>query len=491
MKMSLSKVVILVSLILTTTACAQQEGLSFNFFGGGARSEGMGQAFIAVSNDGTAGGWNPAGLYIHEQTLMTFSYGFLLPRGKYDYYNEGSLLTSLDHSGDYGSINCWNLVSPIRIKNHHFVFGLSYTRNFDTYNKFAENLLYERLGYGPEPNATYDRHGGINTISLSLGTRVYEQFSMGLSGNIYVGKAVTEESRYLRAVDSTDANDPVYYRSNINVVDSTAYSGFNLTFGLLYSSESFRAGLTFKSPFNLKGESDSTMTWISTYGTEGKSSPYNGENPDYGMFVTQTVFVDNMTSKTEIPMIIGTGFAFNIKENWLLSTDIEYRGFSGNMIKHLDSLLLTAGGETIEFFSDFDPNWSNVWQFRIGTEYLFDTPVGIIPLRLGYRNESLPEGNISNVDVIFRGDKETSEASDDPGDSTRTFYSFTYDQNKISGFSMAFGTGFHWEQVQLDIAYTYSKYDQEIYEVIDDESVFKGKNNWKNHHLNLTFTGYF
>ncbi len=478
MKLSLSKVVILVFLILTTTACAQHEGLSFNFFGGGARSEGMGQAFIAISDDGTAGGWNPAGMYVHEQTLMTFSYGFLLPRGQYDYYNEGSLLTTLDHTGDYGAIDCWNLISPMRIKNHHFVLGLSYTRNFETYYKFAENLLFERLGYGPEPNASLDKHGGINAINLSLGTRIYEQLSFGVSGNIYVGKIVTEENRFLRAIDTSDIV-PVVYESNISVIDSTRYSGFNATIGFLYAAESFRGGLTIRTPFNLKGESDSTMTWISTQ----NGAPLV-HNTIFGMFISDTVYVDNMTSRIEIPLLIGMGMAYNLKDNWLLSADLEYRGFSGKKVKRLHSLLLTAGGESIEFFSDFDPNWSNVWQFRIGTEYNLETAAGVVPIRFGFRNESFPEGNISRIDVIYEGPKGTSTTND----STRIFYDFTYDQEKVSGYSMAFGSGIHWEQIQLDFAYTYTKYEQEIF---DDGNVLRGKNSWKNHHLNFTFTGRF
>ena len=59
MKLSLFKVSILFALILATTANGQPQGLTFDYFGGGARSEGMGQAFLGVSDDGTAGSWNP------------------------------------------------------------------------------------------------------------------------------------------------------------------------------------------------------------------------------------------------------------------------------------------------------------------------------------------------------------------------------------------------------------------------------------------------
>src|SRR5262245_10423641 len=41
---------------------AEGQGISLNRPGSGARAAGMGNAFIAVSDDGTAASWNPAGL---------------------------------------------------------------------------------------------------------------------------------------------------------------------------------------------------------------------------------------------------------------------------------------------------------------------------------------------------------------------------------------------------------------------------------------------
>src|SRR5687767_1453074 len=51
----------LLVLAASTTAFGQP-GLSLNRAGSGARAAGMGDAFIAVSDDGTAASWNPAGL---------------------------------------------------------------------------------------------------------------------------------------------------------------------------------------------------------------------------------------------------------------------------------------------------------------------------------------------------------------------------------------------------------------------------------------------
>ena len=254
-------------------------------------------------------------------------------------------------------------------------------------------------------------------------------------------------------------------RLSINIYDSSTYTGFNTTLGLLYTGDNLRAGLVLKTPFNLEGEADSTTVWLSTknglpYLTGGSDVYVDGlDTVSLHMFYTETAYVDDMTSQLEMPFIIGAGLAYNVRDNWLMSADVEYRAFHGKQIKLLDSLYLSADGDRTEFYTPFDPNWSDVWQFRLGTEYVFNAPFAQIPVRVGYRNEEFPEGSIRDVSIVYEGQK-------GPGannDSTRIFYRFDYDQNKVVGHSLALGFGFHFTQIMLDFAYTYSTYEQEIY----------------------------
>lgn len=479
MKLWLSKATVLFVLILTTTAYGQQQGLSFNFFGGGARSEGMGQAFLAISDDGTAGGWNPAGLNIQQKTLMVFSYGFLQPRGNFSFYDDERLFGTYDHGGSYGSLNYWNVLSPIRVKGHHVVLNLSYTRNFDIYYKFGENLFGDWSG--TKPNAFYERNGGVSSINVAMGTRIYKQLSFGIAGNIYNGKMVTDEKRFFERGIYTFFGQ-ADYRSNVEVIDSTGLSGFNTTIGFLYASGALRVGLVARTPFDLKGKSDTTHYVISTRnGVEIQQDDYYIDG--FKLFITDTVYVNNMTSKMQMPLMIGLGLGYNVSDNWLVAGDIEYKKFSGKKILNLENIQLTAGGESIETFEAHDPNWSDVIQLRLGSEYLLNSKFGQIPLRVGFRNEAFPEGNISNYSVVYEGPKGGSV-----NDSTRIFYLFNYDNKKTTGYSVALGTGIHWSQILLDVAYTYTTYKQEIH---SSENVLRSENDWKNHHLNLTFTGYF
>jgi opacity protein-like surface antigen len=491
MKLSLSKIAVILLVFLTTTAYAQYRGFSYNFYGGGARSEGMGQAFLAVSDDGSAGSWNPAGLYVHEKTLMQFSYGVLMPRGNEKYFlgSEspdpaviGPAYTKKDHQGEYPGIDYMAIISPLRIKGHHVVASMSFTQHFDTYNTFLENLLYDHLGWGPYPNAKIETHGSINSVNFAFGTRVYKQLSMGVSANIYYGKVVSEEYRYLRASVVDIDNITRVYRNGIRVIDSTDFTGFNATIGFLYAAEPIRAGLAVRLPFDLKGNTDSTIVSHATEGGVGGLSIPIQSTPYFSMFKSDTVYIDDMTSRYQMPFIVGFGVAYDISENWILAGDVEYRGFKGKKVKILDRLELTAGGERVEYFTDNDLNWSNVFQFRVGTEYRWETPVGIIPFRVGFRNEAFPDGNVSNIATIFEGEKGSSE-----NDSTRVFYVFDSNDDNITGFSMAVGIGIHWSQIQIDLAYTNTRYSQELYK----GDYLQLENKWNDHRLNVSFTGYF
>jgi long-subunit fatty acid transport protein len=426
----------------------------------------MGHAYLALANDVSAGNFNPAGLYVHERTIMAFDYGVLSPRGSYTYEALSSPL-EIKHTGNYAFLDYLGIVSQMRIKNHHFVFDLGYNRDFDTYYKFAEKL-YD----WSTPLTHVVRHGGISNVNLGFGTRLYRNLSFGLNCNIYVGKVVTEENRILYR-EEEDQGVIATAQALIDIYDSTAYSGFNTTLGFQYIfSDKLRGGLTFRTPFELHGKSDSTTYRLSTM----MGIPLD----EY----TDTSYVNAKTSRIQMPLMVGFGLAYNVAENFLVASDVEYRAFSGKKIKNLDSLFFTSGGERIEIFGTRDPNWSKVVQVRFGTEYVLKSKVGEIPLRAGFRNEAFPWGDISNYSIIYGKSTTTTPSLND---SLYVGYTFEYDTKKVTGTSFSIGTGIHWSQILIDVAYTYTSYKQEIYR--DDDLV--GKSDWKNHHLNFGFTGYF
>src|SRR5690348_13145069 len=63
------------ALLLAAGAPARAQNVSLNRAGSGARAAGMADAFIAVSDDGTAASWNPAGLAQLRQPEFSLVYG--------------------------------------------------------------------------------------------------------------------------------------------------------------------------------------------------------------------------------------------------------------------------------------------------------------------------------------------------------------------------------------------------------------------------------
>ncbi len=439
------------------------EAFYFDFSGGGARSEGMGKAFIGLSDDNSAGSWNPAGLYEIENPIMSISYGSLAPRGyTKSFITVNENVRQFDHTGSLGKISFASFVAPLRVKGHQFIGSFSYTRNFDQYQAFTRSdtgwvprslsvtvgdvtrTFSDSIYYSGNTNTNFE--GGLESINFSVGTRIYKKYTVGVALNVYTGHMVRDvfTSNFFddvhRSVIDTQIVDAIY---TTEVLDSNKFSGFNVTLGAKYNGEKFDAGLVIRTPFSLNVKTGRSYYLIATE---------NGLELNNG---TDTVYYDDLLAKYDIPLIVGMGLAYKVKDNLTLALDAEYRAFGSAKVKVRDSLFLDPGGENKEFFTEKDPEWNNVFTIRTGMEFMKESRIGTIPIRAGFGYVPLPFPSV-----------------DANGNTSST--------NSVS-FSL--GSGIWWSQIHLDWAYTYSTYSWER------SDVFEEKN--KDHHFNFTFTGYF
>ncbi|UCE25739.1 MAG: hypothetical protein JSU74_06765 [Candidatus Zixiibacteriota bacterium] len=451
MKGLLLKALVLL-LTLTSTVLGQY---SFDFLGGGARAEGMGKAYLAVSDDVNAGSWNPAGLYGIEKPVLGFSYNSLRPRGSANVIFPGSSLYT-EHSGSSNTLGAIAFAAPVRLKGHPFVGTVNYGRSFDIYGEFG----FELSGFGWWPtdrgprllwtntDISYQIDGGVDVLNFGFGTRFYKDISFGVAANVYSGKAleqrvtydITEEYPY---TDSLQITTGELVRT---VVDTLKFSGVNFTVGFKYSGEKTNAALVVKTPFTLNVKFDSLYYQLGYI---------NGMIVDDG---TDTVYFMNNLVKYDMPWIVGVGLARKIKDNFLVALDAELRAFKGGKVKVRESLTINPGGGNIEEFLEIDPRWENVFTMRFGGEYLFRTGLGEVPLRLG--------GGFCPV---------PNPQTDAAGETANP-----------TSYSMSLGTGIHWSQISFDIAYSVSTMDSHVY---DGYGTFDFTD--RNHHLNFSFTGIF
>lgn len=448
------------------------ESFYFDFSGAGARAKAMGNAFLGVSNDVTGASWNPAGVYALDKPTLGISYSSNAPRGStssnifipgLEPLFKGSFDSELDHTGTFGNVSAINFVAPIRISGHQFVGSFNFFRNYDEYQNFDLNFSEPLSSFRLDDNgslyldtltefATFDTKlfGGLNTVSFSIGTRLYKNWSFGISTNIYTG--VIERITNLHSlIDSVPVDfnfQEGTFEQRINSIDTNKFSGANFTIGAKYNGEKLSVGLIIRTPFSLK-----VIKGISQYSFE----TINGLTR-----FSDTTFVDDLLIKYEMPLMMGIGFGYQLSENTLLALDIEYRGYSSTQIKTRDSLEINPGGNNIEFFTDHDPEWKNILLFRLGAEHFFHKSFGNIPLRAGFGYEPL---QVVGLDA---------------------------EGNKASGRKITFstGTGIHWEQIIFDFTYRYSNLNH-------DQSGFSGgaqvspKYYNRNHQISFSFTGVF
>jgi long-subunit fatty acid transport protein len=258
-------------------------------------------------------------------------------------------------------------------------------------------------------------------------------------------------------------------------LDSNKFAGYNFTVGFKYNGEQLSAGLLIRTPFDLT---------VNTVRSIFDVNQYNGLTIDAG---TDTTYFEDIKVKYQMPLMLGLGLAYKLDERTTLAADFEYRGFDGQKIRVRDSILLDPGGSNTEYYTDVDPGWKNVFVVRGGVERILESDFARIPVRLGGGYIPLPAPNITD----YGTEKQTSSSA--------------------SSFQISLGAGLWWEQIHLDVAYTFTQMDWDYVYMGDHgthitridqdgdpeliQSYFNGgmpyTQKTRDHHLNVTFTGYF
>ncbi len=398
----------------------------FDFVGGGTRAKGMGNAFIGVSNDVTGGSWNPAGLYELDKTTMGISWYSMTPKGVTTTQSISNF-TELNHSGSFNNLSALNFISPIRISGHPFVFSLNLTRNFNIFKQFGYRLNVPREFQTVVPDVItyYDTNdvntmqvvrqkGGLNSLNFAFGTRFRDNISFGVAVNIYTGKSIFNSESFTTVNDfRVNVVQFATLTENMIVEDTNEFSGANATIGFMYNGDKLDAGLTIRTPFSLK--------------ENRKQGLYIIDEINNVPTLTDTIFNRDILYEYEMPLMIGAGIGYHVNDNWLLAGDVEYRGFSGKKVNYRVSQTVNPGGNNIDSFIVIDPNWNNSFSIRLGSEYIKSFNFGDVPIRAGFGAVPIPGPSVDTSGIS----------------STAINYNFTT------------GTGIHWNQIHLDIAYTY------------------------------------
>jgi len=309
---------------------AQLAGVDFNTTGGGAKARGMGGAFMGVADDATAVFWNPAGISQIKKTEFTLEF-----KNTFNQWTlkENSQESKFDHS--YSSINFVSFAYPFKFSEKNSVFGVAYQKLADLY------LLEENQSY------RYESRGSLDAITTALGINLSPQISLGLSVNLILNGI--DQNMLDKAHSSWEENH-------------TSFSGLNFNLGTIYHyRDRLNLGFVLRTPFDLTQREKITGAYAISL-PEGKG-------------------------RISMPLIFGLGSSYKATEKLTLALDFESKRYStSDQVKpswlYHQNLSLADQADTT-----YSLGWKDCNQFRLGAEYLKSTSLGIIPLRVGYRNE--------------------------------------------------------------------------------------------------------
>ena len=391
---------------------------SFSPIGAGARGVGMGGAFIAVADDGTAATFNPAGLaQLRRAELALVGFGSELSSTV-----QGSGLIQGDSSlASHGAIDFVGLAIPFDVSGRRLTFQLAYQRAVDLFGQGRAVLIDElpltKLGVddpgsvGVSVNVVPTQRGALHNVSASAAFQVTEKLYLGTAFNYWMGDWRASGTRdtilFERSASglrsSAAPKDSELARIQTQFEQVQRLRGFNVNPGFLLKYERLSVGGVLRLPFSGDYRLDEFDRSV-FFDPSGQSSA-----PDIQSF--------GVTSRLDWPRSGGLGVAFRPFSGLTLATDISTTLWSRASIEQLpDGALLTdaptdaqgnlAGGFTDRNFFDLLPktvtSTSDSSQWRAGAEYLVAFSGVVIPVRAGVFRTTSPfadaiEGGSSTI----------------------------------------------------------------------------------------------
>lgn len=228
--------------------------LGFSATGAGARATGMGGAFVAVADDGTAASFNPAGL----AQLRTFEVALVGRRSSFDLTlgatpDAKGTGFALDHDRIHGTSPAEpqfiSLAAPFNVGGRNLVLQLSRQRVFGMnlgYTRDWYSLSTVNPGQYQSLSESIAQKGDLTRWTLAGACEVSPRMLLGVAWNQWRGRWDTH-------ADSYGYQSPQRFRnaqqSAATLDQSSHLEGRNLTWGLLWRGEDVRVGLAYQAPF--------------------------------------------------------------------------------------------------------------------------------------------------------------------------------------------------------------------------------------------------
>jgi hypothetical protein len=408
---------LLIVIAFLTTAIYPQtitDGLRLGYTGIGssARALGMGNSYIGLSDDASAGFFNPAGFGLLKK--MEFSGGL-------DYSNFSNNATLNSNGSNIGqssknsasstTLDRVSFAFPFPTVRGSLVFGLSYQNTKDFNNALSFNGINPGSSFisflaANQPDLTAKLHlsspvyinnqysseftplsgalnqsgnilnsGGINNWTFSGAIEIYKNLFVGLNLNMLSGTYESNSDYFEDAtansfkgvVDSTDLASVNFQTFYLNKLLKWDVSGWDAKLGILYQfNRMSRFGLTIQFPKTFSIKESFTVNGYSQFA----SQRYDLNQQDYSY---NDVRYDIVT-----PFEIGAGFSFNIM-GLILSAQGTLVDYSQLKFENPDGI---AEVDIADLNKAIKNDLTAVVNYNFGAEYTI--PAVGLRLRAGY-----------------------------------------------------------------------------------------------------------
>ena len=366
MKTTITLALIFICFVLgSRLGVAQVEEVAIgNTFGLGARTMGMGGAFLAVADDFTTLYWNPAGL-AQIKKFELFSSLSHSERNVETKFTRGRV-TETDRSKTHP--NSIGLVYPLYAARGGFALALGYNRpqNFD-----AETTIKgldpssDSVFSGLDVDETTSNSGGISIWSFGAGVFISKNILLGGSIDFWQGSSFKELNSAAEDINNIDRDIESF--AFYDTIDRE-YSGLGGRIGVLaFAGENVTLGATVTLPVNLE-VSELWQTQTIVRFDNGTESP--GANDGKGSILYDI----------ERPFEFGGGVAIKLLEKRLtLAGDVQFTDWTQTEYNPLPA------DDVQNNFSRF---YDSTIQVRTGVEYRI--PVIETSVRVGYFLDPIP-----------------------------------------------------------------------------------------------------
>ena len=376
---------------------------SFDPLGAGARGLGMGGAFIAVADDGTAAAFNPAGLAQLRRTEIalvgfteTLTSRVALP---------GSEVVTTDIT--HRRPDFFGIAVPFETRGHNVTIQLAYQRAVDLFGEGSAAVIetspLEDVHPGLPPleaefieRVATEQAGAFQTISLSTGYELTSRLSLGASANYWLGNwtvAGSNEVTLLGVLPTAAGGNLRGKVFDIDFNQKQSMRAFSLNLGFLLKYARVSVGGVARLPFS--GNYELSERDVTDFLIPGAFGP-----------TTRTVEDFAIKSQLRWPRRLGIGAALRPFKGLTVAADYSRSQWSRTVITDVPGGALLrdpdpVGGDgasiptftSINFF-DLEPasqtETRDTSDWRAGAEYLLVTKKLVIPLRAGVFRDRSP-----------------------------------------------------------------------------------------------------